>query len=241
MVSGEFEKKAQNHSALFLLLFLLSIFIKRYNFVSTKQQKINLMKKLVVIAFILFSTNVFSQWGIGFRLGDPSGLTLKHLGGKSAFELSVGRTYIFANDNWYYNRYTRWYTKKHKYDNIEYYNFSESVPIAVQLHFLSQKTISEATSDVGDLDWYLGFGAQCRFQNYIYDYQYKNPGDPAWHYVVSEKATDIDLCADGVVGLEYRFSKAPFSVFLDFTLSMEIYNDPFWFYGQGGIGGRYNF
>ncbi|MBK6832505.1 MAG: hypothetical protein IPG92_18020 [Flavobacteriales bacterium] len=47
--------------------------------------------------------------------------------------------------------------------------------------------------------------------------------------------------ADGVIGLEYTFSKVPISLFLDGTLFMEIFDDPFLFRPQAGTGARFRF
>jgi hypothetical protein len=56
-----------------------------------------------------------------------------------------------------------------------------------------------------------------------------------------DTASDIDLGLDGVVGLEYKFKNAPFSVFGEANLFMEIVDRPLYFKGQGGLGLRINF
>gem|GEM_PF-567780 len=201
------------------------------------------MKKLLVTALIFLSVSAYSQnFGVGFRFGDPSGITLKKYLGDKALEISFGRTGIFYGNNWYYNNFDHWYKHKHyNYEDLQYLNFYHlSPPLGLQVHYLYQKGIKGTDSDVGVLDWYIGFGGQLSFQNYSYDYRYKIAGDPDWYYVTKERVTDIGIGADGVIGLEYKFI-APFAIFLDFTLDMEIYDDPFLFWGQGGIGARYNF
>jgi hypothetical protein len=202
------------------------------------------MKKIIVLFFLFLAVNLYSQTtGIGFRLGDLSGISFKKYSSAKAFELSLGRTYLFIGDHWYYNHFNYWYKKnKFGYREIDYLNYyRETVPLGLQLHFLSQHTIDKAASEAGKLDWYLGFGGQFRYQSYFFDYRYKVEGDPDWHYVADKHVVDYDLGADGVVGLEYTFSKAPVSVFLDFTLFMEVIDDPFLFNGQTGLGVRYNF
>lgn len=202
------------------------------------------MKKIILLLFVFFAYTTYSQnSGIGFRLGDLSGITFKKYSSAKAFEISVGRSHVFNGDHWYHNHFDYWYKKnKFDYDEIDYIAYyRETVPLGVQLHFLSQKTIEQANSEVGKLDWYLGFGAQFRFQSYNFDYRYKVAGDPEWHYETDKHVVDYDLGADGVVGLEYTFSNAPVSIFLDFTLFMEVIDNPFIFNGQGGIGVRYNF
>ena len=78
-------------------------------------------------------------------------------------------------------------------------------------------------------------------QTYTFDYRYKLFGSPEWYYAEGDRVTDIDIGADGVIGLEYTFNKIPLSLFVDATLFMEIVDQPFRFWFQGGIGARYNF
>ena len=60
------------------------------------------------------------------------------------------------------------------------------------------------------------------------------------------QCTSFELSGDvvvggGVIGLEYTFSKVPISLFLDGTLFMEIFDDPFLFRPQAGTGARFRF
>jgi len=201
------------------------------------------MKKLLFSAFLLISMNIHAQdWGIGIRLGDPSGITLKKYMSSNALELSVGRTHLFNGRGWYDKGFNKWYNNKNfGYNDYDYVGYNSSVPLGIQIHYLFQKSITEvAEEEISGLDWYFGFGGQLRFQNYSYDYRYKLTNKSDWVYK-TERVTDFDIGADGVIGLEYTFSGAPISVFLDMTLFMEIVDDPFRFWFQGGIGGRYNF
>jgi len=52
---------------------------------------------------------------------------------------------------------------------------------------------------------------------------------------------EFDVGGDAVIGLEYLFSGAPISVFADVNIFVEIFDNIFLFWPQGGIGGRYNF
>ena len=63
-----------------------------------------------------------------------------------------------------------------------------------------------------------------------------------WRAIASAIVTNcLDVGVDGVLGLEYTFPKAPVSVFLDGTLYMELFDDPFLFSLQGGTGVRFRF
>jgi hypothetical protein len=76
----------------------------------------HIFKSLLIIVFANFS--VFAQkksssnpnLGIGLRLGDPTGLTVKKYLGRNALEFNVGRTYTFSGGARYYDRrFDDWY------------------------------------------------------------------------------------------------------------------------------------
>lgn len=187
------------------------------------------------------SNSSMQNWAVGIRLGDPSGITVKKYTGNRAIELSAGRTRIWYGNSWYDKRFDDWYKdKKFGYEDFDYLGFNKpSVPIGLQLHYLFNKNIAKiGDANTDGLHWYYGFGGQLRFQTYTFDYRYKL--NKTWFYS-TETVTDFDIGADGVVGLEYRFKDVPVSLFTDVTLFMEVFDNPFLFWFQGGIGGRYNF
>ena len=196
-------------------------------------------RTILLLLMFPFACAVSAQgWGIGFKLGDPSGLSVKRYNGESAFELDLGRAHPFANDQFYYDFYDRWYDGKHfGYTAHQFIGYRATVPLAVQLHWLKQRSVKGADG----LEWYLGLGAQVRWQTVDLAYRYKVAGDNDWIYVDAERVTAIDLGVDGVLGLEYKFKNAPLSLFLDGTLFMEVVDDPFLFWPQFGFGARYRF
>ena len=167
-------------------------------------------------------------FGLGLRLGDPLGLTLKkYFGGNKAFEFSVGRTYNeSAYDRDRFFRYGKW-NKKGLFES-DYY-FSKTNSLAFQLHYLVHNEIRPLPG----LRWYWGFGAQLRTTTYYYYFKYS--------YAQDERYTGLSSGADGVIGLEYSFKNAPFSIFLDANLYLEAVPAPFAIDGHGGIGARFNF
>lgn len=198
--------------------------------------------KWVLSAFMLislsFGVDAQPKFGLGFRLGDPSGISLKKYFSANALELSVGRSHLWNRNHWYDRRFDEWYKEKNfGYKNFNYIGHKVSAPIGVQLHYLFQKNIIGAEG----LAWYYGFGGQVRFQTFIFDYRYKLEGDNEWFYASGESVTDLDIGVDGVLGLEYIFKGAPLSVFADATLFMEVADNPFVFWPQGGLGMRFNF
>lgn len=194
---------------------------------------------------ILLSMPLVAQdnWGVGLRLGDPSGITVKKYTGSNAWELSMGRTRWFDGDGWYNDRFGDWFIdEKFNYTEYQYLGFKGGNPISIQLHYLFHKDINDIDFDgVGELDWYYGFGVQMAHASYLYNYRYKRPGDPRWYYSDSDRVYDLDFGADGLIGLEFTFSEVPISVFMDVNLYVELFDDPFLMRGQGGLGARYNF
>lgn len=190
-----------------------------------------------------FGSLAQNNWGVGLRAGDPSGITVKKYTGNNALEFSIGRSHWWSRGSWYNRRFDDWYRdQNYNYQEFKYVGYKASAPLGMQLHYLFHRDITNIGDEsISGLDWYFGFGGQFRMQQIAYDYRYKVQGDPNWYYVRGERFTDIDLGADGVIGLEYTFDQVPISVFLDVTLFMEIVDDPFIFWGQSGLGGRYNF
>lgn len=195
--------------------------------------------KLIVVASVLISTSASAQnWGIGFRLGDPSGLTLKHYWSNKALEVSVGRSQFFTGNSFYNKQYQRWYDRRgYTYDKHEFLGYGTSVPISLQVHYLIQNPLG----NVNGLNWYFGFGGQARVASYRFSYRYKLPNDNDWIYVNDERVSNVDVGIDAVLGVEYTFPKAPVSLFVDGTVYMELFDDPFVFFLQPGTGVRFRF
>ena len=80
--------------------------------------------KLALIAFLLlivpFGVDAQPKFGVGFRLGDPSGISIKKYFSANALELSVGRSHLWNRDDWYDRRFDEWYEEK----NFGYKDFN---------------------------------------------------------------------------------------------------------------------
>src|SRR5690606_12428431 len=100
-----------------------------------------------------------------------------------------------------------------------------------QLHYLVNNDISVSPN----WKWYYGFGPQIQIGDY-HDHD-----DDHEHHHNHHEHNNFDLGVDGVFGTEYRFSDAPFSVFLDINVFVEVIDDPLDIDLQGGIGVRYDF
>jgi len=189
------------------------------------------------------NTGAFSSennWGIGLRFGDPSGISVKKYFGNTALELNVGLSHTIAKNGYWDGHYRNEWEDRYclsSYDDCDYLGFSRSRPLGLQLHYLWHWNIPGAEG----LSWYAGAGGQMAFQTVRYSYRYKPFNGSPWIYDDGGSYTDFDFGADGVAGLEYTFKKVPISLFLDVNLFLEIYDSPFVFWFQSGIGGRYNF
>lgn len=190
---------------------------------------------MAAILAAALSTSVHSQeLGLGFKLGDPLGITLKKYSDDKAFELVFGRTSYWSRYD-----YNDLFYRKYKYDSkYSYYGYTKPNPLAIQLHFLKSSELKE----VEGLNIYYGGGLQFRFGSIEYHYYYDvfTPGYGWSRVYETDKQVQIDLGLDGVVGLEYTFKDAPVSIFADVNIFLELYDDFFQAWGQGGIGARYN-
>jgi len=197
-------------------------------------------KVLLLLLFLCLSVSGgYAQQGIGVRLGDPSGISYKKYSGDKALEFSIGRSYMIRKS--YYNqRFYEWYpTSNLAYTNYSMVRSNISTPIGMSLHYLIHQNWFAHEFD--GLQWYYGFGGLFRTQSYSHEYWYQVSGASQRIYAETDKFTDIDLGADGVLGAEYEFREHPFRVYADLTLFMEVIDSPFNFDMHFGIGGRYMF
>lgn len=198
----------------------------------------NHIHTLLFLGAFLPTTILAQNWGVGFRFGDPSGISVKKYWSGHAFEVSLGRTHLFGRDRYYHDHYDHWYRDQHfDHHAHEFIGYRANPALALQMHYLIQRTVENATG----LDWYYGFGGQLRSYRYWYSYRYKPAQGPEWVVVNEASVTEVDLGVDGVIGLEYNFAKAPVSIFTDATLYMELYDNPFVFRPQFALGARFRF
>ncbi|MBK9176158.1 MAG: hypothetical protein IPM46_07450 [Flavobacteriales bacterium] len=198
----------------------------------------NHLHQLVLLVLLAPATMLAQNWGVGFRLGDPSGISVKKYWTGHAFEMSLGRTHVFGHGRYYNDHYDRWYDNQNFNHNAhEFIGYRANPALALQLHYLVHKQVKNAAG----LDWYYGFGGQVRSYRYWYSYRYRPGPGQDWVVVNEESVTELDLGVDGVIGLEYNFPKAPVSIFTDATLYMELFDNPFAFRPQFGLGARFRF
>lgn len=187
----------------------------------------NLKKTLLACSLIMFTSVIFAQLGVGVRLGDPYGLSLKkYAGSKNAIELNVGIPSYLSGYDWNY-----YYTKDSRYNNRNLYDvgYRGGDGIAAQVHFLRHEKL-----DLGfrGLKWYWGPGAQLRYQTGRFTYWENN-------IYYEDRFTNLDFGADITIGLEYTFEDYPIAIAADITGFLEIIDRPY-LHPQSGVSVRWN-
>lgn len=182
----------------------------------------------VLITLFSFTTSYCQDFGVGLRLGDPMGISVKKYLGDNALEISFGSTvhYRGYDYNYFYNHDNRYKNK-----NIYSVGYSRDYSIGIQVHYLLHQDLD--VNIKGDLDWYFGVGGQFRLHKGTLHYW-----ENGLYY--EDPLSDYDIGPDGTIGMEYTFDGAPLSVFIDATVFLEIINRVD-FHPQAAIGVRYNF
>lgn len=93
--------------------------------------------------------------------------------------------------------------------------------------------------DVAGLKWFYGGGAHIGFYNdgYHYFYLKGKHNQPVW---IEETRNEVGLGADFIIGMEYKFQKAPISLGLDLKPFVDI-NSDFFAYWDGALSVRFTF
>jgi uncharacterized protein YgiM (DUF1202 family) len=176
------------------------------------------------------------NWGIGLRMGDPSGISIKKYNGNTAWEFNIGHTA-------YWGRYTyreAFYNYKpyKNYRDIDIESYRTTRALGIQARHLWQKDLN--IDGLSGLQWYYGLGGQLKHIAVVYRFDYEDEYGRDWNDVY-DTANFINLGVDGIIGLEYTFSELPLSIFTDINLFLEVFSNPFFLHTQGGLGIRYNF
>jgi hypothetical protein len=194
------------------------------------------MKKIIIVIFLLTLSVLATQaqtpkWGVGLRVGEPLGLTVKrYLPQGRAWEFNLGSSGFYG-----YNHQKAFY-RYDRFKDYEYRRHYLQSALGVQFRYLVHKSVGLA--EAPGLEWYYGAGGQLR--SYQIDYEYRVRIGNDWE-PVRERINNIDLGVDGILGMEYSWREVPLTVFLDVNLFLEIVDSPFAAYLQGGTGVRYYF
>lgn len=201
------------------------------------------MKNITIAVLLFISFPVLGQqYGAGLRVGDPTGLTFRMYLEKIALEGNIGRGNLFQGKNWHEKRFDVWHSDQ-DFDHREnqFIQHNTTFPFSIQLHLIHPKTPRRIFGKpLRHTSWYYGYGIHFCVQQYDYQYRFRRPGSFDWE-ITNGELTDINLGPDALVGIKYTFPKAPFTLFADINLFMEVYDDPFRFRFSGGFGFRYLF
>lgn len=96
---------------------------------------------LIALLFCaVFGVNAQHQFAVGFRLGDPSGITARLYTQTNRFEMNLGRSHVFYGKSWYENQFDPWYdAQDFGYKEVQFLRYKSSFPLALQLHRIHQK------------------------------------------------------------------------------------------------------
>jgi hypothetical protein len=115
------------------------------------------------------------------------------------------------------------------YRNVHFKSWHRGRALALQIHHLWHKDLN-----VEGLQWYYGLGGQLKSMSAYYRYKYEDQFGNKYDNVYST-ANYINVGVDGILGLEYTFKEVPISLFTEINLYMEVFRDPFFVHGQGGL------
>lgn len=169
--------------------------------------------------------------GIGLRVGDPLGLTVKfYLLKRFAAEISAGNAMGGINGNFHEEVFSENIgVDGHKSAGHQVLS-AYSVQARVLMHSFLPKGVE-------GMDWYFGFGAQMRIIDARYDY-FTSDESPQ---LVRNEIKTIDLGPEVIIGVEFAFPHMPFSCFGEVSLFAKVNEERTFIMPQGGLGLRYNF
>jgi hypothetical protein len=193
------------------------------------------MIRIAFFVLVLLGGGTFAhaqKHTVGLRLGDPMGITYKnYLSKTQSAEFILGS----ASPNWHWDYYQRSFEHYAQFDGDRYISHEVLSTLYLQARYLLNYNI-QIEGMVGKLDWYWGLGALLKTANVRYTFQDLSGNTP----VETGTKYDIDFGPEGIIGLEYKFSNIPLSVFGETSLMIELLDRP----GVrvfGAVGARYHF
>lgn len=181
------------------------------------------------------------RWGLGLKLGDPTGLSVKrYLNERLGVEFVVGRTNILTDDTYYEDAFDEYIRDDLDLDasRATYQNYSTSTPVALQINFTFHEDLAPMGNTLPGFEWYYGGGVQLGCQQFRYDYEYRLDNGNI-DFRESEYEANLDFGPSGLIGLEYFIPDLPLAIYADMILFIELVDQPFNPAFQGGLGARY--
>ena len=205
---------------------------------------------ILILLLVFLTTFSFAQssgegyekvrtWGVGLRMIDPMGLTIKKYFGAGALEFNFGRTLLFTGEKWEQKRFEKWMEDQSlSYYESDLIDFFTIAPISFQLHYLAQNRIDD------EVQWYFGGGLNIRHNAYRFDYRHRDALATPWVTVEAgpnDAIKETDMGLDLTIGIEYTFHHIPLTLLADVIGFIELQDEPMKVWPQGGIGFRFNF
>lgn len=197
------------------------------------------------LACPVFENSEYPFQGIGFKFGDPFGLTYKYYPNK---RFSVALDFGKASSG-LYNRYFRekFQTYTGERDTLGANSSLTYSSHRVRTDFIGEFKVLyhlEAENISPGLQVYLGVGWEWKSTKLAYNYFY-NTSSPNGGGTINEfRSFDrhrITMGPQAVLGIEYAYFQLPLSAFMEIEYFTDIQADPGWQRFEGGVGMRYIF
>ncbi|MDN5200718.1 hypothetical protein QQ008_05085 [Fulvivirgaceae bacterium BMA10] len=192
-------------------------------------------KKLKKFACPIIDGSKGQNLGIGGKLGDPYGLTMKlYLPKKFAFELVAGKTF----GSLYNQANQRIFEDNPPVDAevVTYLSHNTNKSMAFQARLAYHYSVP----GYSNLDWYMAAGFQYRYFQIEYIYQFEN-SNPVQIDIGSVISDLNGYGPEAAIGIEFLIPTMPLTSFAEVGFFADINNQgaPLKFFG--GLGLRYNF
>ncbi len=174
------------------------------------------------------------NFSIGPKIGDPYGITFKvYFPERLGLELVVGRTFPGLYDE--ANEQVFNESVELPYDETEYLGHDIRGLYTGELRAVYH--VDFAGYD--GLDWYVALGAQVRYYNIHYVFEFTN-NDPPSANVGSTDDPYLALGPEIAIGVEYVIPYRPLSSFAEIGMFGDVFNGGFKSKFFGGLGIRFN-
>lgn len=176
--------------------------------------------------------------GIGGKLGDPIGLTIKGFFPKGlSLEVVAGGANSRLNDFQYQKTLFETYRSDSDY---EFFGVSEMKlmdRLAIQGRILIHNSFPD--NGIPGLVWYTGLGVHTRFFSTRYQYGIDTGGSENEFGAETIKYTEMG--PEAILGFEFAVGRLPISLFAEVTYYYQMYSEFTWHQPGGGIGLRFTY
>ena len=182
----------------------------------------------------VFDESSYPYTGIGIKIGDPFGLTVKfYLSKNFALVADFGKSASALYSQYYTEMFDSYFRDPD--DTLSYFSHKAVRDWVGEFKVIYQ---IDASALSPGLWFYTGAGVEARDLKIDYQYSTKAPLPPETRTVQRKRSTQG---VEAVIGVEYANFKFPISTFLELEYYYDLAKDPGWRKLQGGVGLRYIF